>query len=80
MGRAQVVVEDRETALREAGDVVMAIEEGALAEADLVDLKDVVTGAVEADTSRPRVFKGVGMSWQDLAVAIGVVDPEAGTD
>ena len=80
MGRAQVVVEDREAALREAGDVVMAIKEGALTETELVDLKDVVTGAVEPDLSRPRVFKGVGMSWQDLAVAIGVVDPEPGTD
>lgn len=65
-----------------AGDAeeVMAIKEGALTETELVDLKDVVTGAVEPDLSRPRVFKGVGMSWQDLAVAIGVVDPEAGTD
>lgn len=79
MGRAQVVVEDRVTALREAGDVVLAIDEGALTGDDLVDLADVVTGAVEPEQGRPRVFKGVGMSWQDLAVAIGVVDPEAGS-
>ncbi|RLY94864.1 ornithine cyclodeaminase family protein [Kocuria tytonicola] len=74
MGRAQVVVEDRGTALREAGDVVQAVAEGALTEEDLVPLADVVTGAAAVDRSRPRVFKCVGMSWQDLAVAVGVVD------
>ena len=78
MGRAQVVVEDRATALREAGDVVLAVAEGALTEGDLVPLADVVTGAAAVDRSRPRVFKCVGMSWQDLAVAVGVVDgPES---
>lgn len=61
-----VVVEDRETALREAGDVIQAIAAGALGEDRLVGLAD-----------RPRtppadgitVFKGVGLAWQDLAVA-----------
>lgn len=75
MGRAQVVVEDRATALREAGDVIQPVREGVLAEADLVNLCDLVTGGVQVDTSRPRVFKCVGMSWEDLAVAVGVVDP-----
>lgn len=75
MGRAQVVVEDRATALREAGDVIQPVREGVLAEDDLVDLCDLVTGGVQVDTSRPRVFKCVGMSWEDLAVAVGVVDP-----
>lgn len=75
MARAQVFVEDRATALREAGDVIQPVEEGVLAEDDLIDLVDLVTGAVAADTTRPRVFKCVGMSWQDLAVAVGVVDP-----
>lgn len=74
-GRAQVVVKDRATALREAGDVIQPVREGVLAEDDLVDLCDLVTGGVQVDTSRPRVFKCVGMSWEDLAVAVGVVDP-----
>lgn len=73
MGRAQVVVEDTATALREAGDVVQAVADGALAEDALVPLADVVTGAMAPDRSRPRVFKCVGMSWEDLAVAVGVV-------
>ncbi|MBX7557437.1 hypothetical protein K1Y78_58625, partial [Streptomyces sp. tea 10] len=77
MGRAQVVVEDRATAMREAGDVIQAVADSSLHEDSLVGLADVVTGAVAPDETRPRVFKCVGMSWQDLAVAVGVVDPNA---
>ncbi|QIR69674.1 ornithine cyclodeaminase family protein [Kocuria sp. KD4] len=77
MGRAQVVVEDRATAMREAGDVIQAVADSSLHEDSLVDLADVVTGAVAPDETRPRVFKCVGMSWQDLVVAVGVVDPNA---
>ncbi|WP_307851193.1 ornithine cyclodeaminase family protein [Nocardiopsis sp. MG754419] len=72
MGRSQVVVEDRGAALRECGDVVLAIEEGALTVDDLVGLAPVVRGEVTRRVDRPNVFKGSGMSWQDLAVAVGV--------
>lgn len=72
MGRAQVVVEEQRTALRECGDVVMAIDEGALTEVDLVGLAPLVRGEVTRRADRPNVFKGSGMSWQDLAVAVGV--------
>ncbi|GIH27744.1 hypothetical protein Aph01nite_60540 [Acrocarpospora phusangensis] len=73
LGRATVVVEHVATALREAGDVVMAIAEGALTEADLVAMREVVTGAVAVPGDRPMVFKSVGMSWEDLVVATAVV-------
>jgi ornithine cyclodeaminase/alanine dehydrogenase-like protein (mu-crystallin family) len=73
LGRATVVVEDVATALREAGDVVLAIAEGALTGADLVPVRDLVTGAVPPPADRPLVFKSVGMSWQDLVVAEAVV-------
>ncbi len=73
LGRATVVVEDVATALREAGDVVLAIAEGALTAADLVPVRDLVTGAVPPPADRPLVFKSVGMSWQDLVVAEAVV-------
>ena len=72
MGRAQVVVEERDSSLRECGDVVLAIEEGALNADDLVGLAPLVRGEVTRRTDRPNVFKGSGMSWQDLAVAVGV--------
>lgn len=67
--RSSVVIESRASALHEAGDVVLAIEEGAIAESDLITLADVVRGAVAVSFDRPRLFKGTGMSWQDLAVA-----------
>ena len=73
LARATVVVEDRATALREAGDVVMAIAEGALGSDDLVDL-----AALLAEGATPPegavVFKGTGMAWQDLVVAAAVHD------
>jgi ornithine cyclodeaminase/alanine dehydrogenase-like protein (mu-crystallin family) len=72
LGRATVVVEDVATALREAGDAVLAIAEGALTADDLVPMRDVVTGAVTPPADRPLVFKSVGMSWQDLVVAEAV--------
>lgn len=72
MGRSRIVVEDIDTALREAGDVVMAIGEGKLEETDLLTLSDLVRGKTGRATDGPNVFKGTGMSWQDLAVAIGV--------
>ncbi|QWZ07734.1 ornithine cyclodeaminase family protein [Nocardioides panacis] len=74
LGRATVVVEDVATALREAGDVVLAIAEGALAPRDLVPMRAVLTGAAAVPADRPLVFKSVGMSWQDLVVAAAVVE------
>jgi ornithine cyclodeaminase len=71
--RATVVVEDVATAVREAGDVVMAITEKALAPSDLICMRDVVTNAVAVPDDRPMVFKTVGMSWQDLVVATAVL-------
>ena len=70
--RAQVVVEDLATARREAGDVVIPIAEGVLDPGSLVPLRDIVLGTVAVDQGRPRVFKSVGMSWQDLVVASAV--------
>ncbi len=72
ISRSQVVVEDTATALREAGDVIIPVGEGAMDAASLVPLRQVVTGEVAVDRSRPRVFKSVGMSWQDLVVAAAV--------
>ena len=76
--RATVVVEDVATALREAGDVRLAVDEGALQPADLVPMRDLVTGRTEPDPARPLVFKSVGMSWEDLIVAEAVLCGAAG--
>lgn len=69
LGRASVVVEDVSTALREAGDVTLAVSAGAMAASELFTIADIVTGRAAVDPARPRVYKSVGMAWQDLVVA-----------
>ena len=66
---AQVIVEDVGAARREAGDVAIAVEKGALAWEDVVTMAEVVRGEVSLDPARRVVFKTVGMPWEDLAVA-----------
>lgn len=75
MSRSLVVVEDVDTALREAGDVVRAIDEGHLDRASLRTLREVVLGEITAPVDRPTVVKTVGMGWQDLVIAAGAADP-----
>ena len=74
LGRATVIVEDTATALREAGDVVLAIAEGRLRPDELVTMKDALGGPVNRSGGRPVVFKSVGMSWEDLVIASAVLD------
>jgi ornithine cyclodeaminase len=69
--RATVIVEDVPTALTESGDVVLAIEEGSLTDADLVPLREAVRRPPAGPG--PVVFKSNGMSWEDLVVAEAVV-------
>jgi ornithine cyclodeaminase/alanine dehydrogenase-like protein (mu-crystallin family) len=65
--RATVVVESRVSALREAGDVITAIESGALQPDELLTLAELVNGAKVTDG--PRLFKSTGMSWEDAVIA-----------
>ena len=69
MGRSYVIVEDRATAMREAGDVAMAAAEGAISDDELIELHDFVRDPRLVGRDKPIVYKSVGMSWQDLAVA-----------
>ena len=70
--RSRLVVETREAALAEAGDLLIPIRAGTLRESAIVaDLSEVVRGAVlvrrkEEDIT---VFKSVGLALEDLAVA-----------
>jgi ornithine cyclodeaminase/alanine dehydrogenase-like protein (mu-crystallin family) len=65
--RATVVVESRTSALREAGDVIAAIEAGVLGADELVTLRELVAGA--GIPPGPRLFKSTGMAWEDAVVA-----------
>jgi ornithine cyclodeaminase len=69
---ATVVVESRASALREAGDVIGAIAAGALGEAQLVTLADLVCGRASLPAG-PRLFKSTGMAWEDAVVASALV-------
>jgi ornithine cyclodeaminase len=76
--RSTVVVESLASALREAGDVVMAIDEGALDPDRIVTLAALVRGDAVPDPRRPRLFKSTGMSWEDAVVATAVIRQERG--
>ena len=65
--RATIVVESRASALREAGDVILAVASGAASADRLVTLAELVRGARPA--AGPRLFKSTGMSWEDAVVA-----------
>jgi ornithine cyclodeaminase len=68
--RAQrIVVEDLSTAMREHGGVLQAVASGAIAEPDLLAIRD----AIELEPSPGiAVFAGVGMGWQDVVIADAV--------
>jgi ornithine cyclodeaminase len=70
LAAAQVVVETRASALAEAGDVILAIAEGRLDAADLIELRDVVCGTVGRNSDDTvTVFKSVGLALEDLVLA-----------
>ncbi|MFJ9442965.1 ornithine cyclodeaminase family protein [Kitasatospora sp. NPDC101235] len=66
--RAELYVEARTVAAREAGDLLMA----GVAGRQLWNLAELVRGDALVPDGRPRFFKSVGMAWQDLAVAAEV--------
>jgi ornithine cyclodeaminase len=72
--RATIVVESRTSALREAGDVILAIEAGATTPDRLVTLSQLVRREAEPVPDRPRFFKSTGMSWEDAVVASAICE------
>lgn len=71
LGTARVVVDQREAALAEAGEVIAALREGLIDRDGLVELGDVVTGAAAGrkEPEQVTVFKSVGLAVQDVAAA-----------
>ena len=72
IARARVVVDSREAALKEAGDLLMPIAEGKVTPEQLSDeLGEVVEGLKPGRTSPDQitVYKSVGIAIQDMAVA-----------
>ncbi|MEU4996059.1 ornithine cyclodeaminase family protein [Streptomyces sp. NPDC021622] len=74
LARGSVVAESRGVALRECGDIVLAIESGAFDVAWLRTLSELVRGEFTIPGDRPRLFKSAGMAWEDLGVAVSVYE------
>jgi ornithine cyclodeaminase len=76
IGRARVVVETREVALAEAGDLLIPLRAGSIGPDHVVaDLSEVVHGVtVRRSPEEVTVFKSVGVAFEDLVVARAAVD------
>jgi len=77
-----IVVDDRQAALAEGGDIVQAIRSGAIDAGKVAaDLRELARGAHPGRTSDDQVtvFKSVGFALEDLAAAEAVVAAEAPT-
>ncbi|HEX6332125.1 MAG TPA: ornithine cyclodeaminase family protein [Actinomycetota bacterium] len=72
---ARVVVETREAAAAEAGDLALAVAEGAIGPDHVVaDLAEVVRGVrVRTSDADVTLFKSVGVAFEDLVVAAAAV-------
>ena len=72
MGRARVFTEITDFAMKEAGDILLAIEEGFLSEGDLAgEIGAVIDGSVEGRRSEDEItlYTSLGNVAQDLAAA-----------
>ncbi|MGH2692878.1 MAG: ornithine cyclodeaminase family protein [Actinomycetota bacterium] len=77
--RGRIVVETRESALAEAGDLLIPMGNGVIgSKSILADLAEVVRGKrVRRDPGDVTVFKSVGVAFEDLAVAAAVYERSA---
>ena len=74
--RARVVVETREAAFEEAGDLLIPIGEGVIDRSHVrADLRELVTGGtVRSSPEDVTVFVSVGMAFEDLTIARASLD------
>ena len=72
VARCRLFVDSKIGALAEAGDIILAIQEGAITSAAIVgELGELLTGAVPGrqDATQVTVFKSLGMAVEDVAAA-----------
>lgn len=75
LAHARIVVDQREAALEEAGDLLQAFEAGRIAGPDTwIELGDLLQGIAPGRQADDEVtcFKSVGLAVQDVAVALSV--------
>ena len=75
IARARVVVDQRAAAMKEAGEVITAVRDGLIKEADIVEVGEIVNDVASgrADQAEVTVFKSVGVAVQDLVAGARVV-------
>lgn len=81
--RARVIVDTRQGALAEAGDIIIPIREGVISAAHIVaELAELVSGAAPGRTAEDEItlFKSVGHAAQDVALARRVLDRATAQD
>lgn len=78
--RARIVVETREAAFEEAGDLLLPIHTGVIDRSSIVaDLSELVSGwDVRRDGEDVTVFKSVGIAFEDLVMASAALAGRAG--
>jgi ornithine cyclodeaminase len=76
VARASLVVDARDAALAEAGDLLIPIGEGLVAADSLMELCDVVAGRVQPRTHPTQVtlFESLGLAVEDAAAARAVYE------
>ncbi len=70
--RANVVVEGRASAMREAGNLIPARTVAEWEAVRLPNLQELVRGTVNVAPDRPTLYSGVGMAWEDLVIAVAM--------
>ncbi len=72
IGEAAVTVDDLAAARAEAGDIVLAVRDGAASWDDVTELGPVLEGHVEPRNARATVFVSLGLGIEDIAVATAI--------
>lgn len=70
--KGRIVVDSKEAALRETGDLAIPISKGIISAADIyAELGEIVTGRKSGRTASNEItiFKSVGLAMEDIAVA-----------
>lgn len=67
--RTDVFVEGRASSWRESGNLAQARSMEEWQAENLPNLQDIVAGRFTRQLDRPALFTGVGMAWEDLALA-----------
>lgn len=73
LGQVAVYVEERDAALREAGELIQSLRLGVLMPGDVQEIASLLGGSVVPRGTASSLFKSVGTAIQDVAVAAALL-------